>query len=76
MHDNLYEFPRSDDEQLLHLLDLSDEGLTMRKIGLQVGRTKNAIAGAIGRIRITYRDDNGVGNGTMKPGWWKTEKES
>jgi len=43
---------RSDDEGLLHLLDLRDEhGLTFTEMAERTGRTRSSIAGAFKRFR-------------------------
>jgi hypothetical protein len=60
------------DEDLLKALDLRDhEGLTMEVIGQRLGRKRNAVIGALGRVSAAMKDDNGVGNGTMPRKWWK-----
>lgn len=65
-------FTRAEDEVLLKKLYLADhEDLPIAIIARRYGVTKNAIVGALHRIRQTYRQDNGVGNGTMPPRWWK-----
>ena len=61
------------DEELLLALDLRDhEGLSFRQIAARFqGRTKNGIAGALHRVNVASRGDNGFGNGTMPRRWWK-----
>ena len=60
------------DEDMLMALHLYDhEGLTYDQIAARFGRTKGAIAGLMSRIRNDTAGDNGTGDGTMRPMWWK-----
>jgi hypothetical protein len=62
------------DHELLRALHWRDhENLTTREIGERLGRTKNAIIGALCRIeRDTDQHDLSPRlNGTMPPLWWK-----
>lgn len=65
-------FPRSSDEYILKMMYLKDhERMTNAEISERYGITRNAVSGIIGRIRDTFKGDNGIGNGTMPHDWWK-----
>ena len=77
----LQECTRDDDERVLEMLALSDDGLTMVQIAERYGTTKNAICGQIGRIRAAMKghdtdmriyDPNQ--DNTMPNRWWKKRK--
>lgn len=60
------------DEDILMVLHLYDhESMTHDQIAARFGKTKGAIAGLMSRIRNDMADDNGTGDGTMKPLWWR-----
>ncbi len=65
-------FTRQDDEYILNILHLRYvKGLLMREIAERYNVSMGTICGIVGRIRNTRKFDNGVGDGTMRPGWWK-----
>ena len=61
------------DMDILRALDWIDhEGLTRAQVGARIGRPKNSVIGAVGRIvtDANKSDPDGNQNGTMPRGWW------
>lgn len=61
------------DEDLLEMMHLHEnEGLPYAAIAERMGRTRNAVAGAISRVRREIANDSTAHlDGTMPPRWWK-----
>ena len=66
--------PPLTDTQILRALHMKDhEGRTLVEIGAALGRSRNAIAGMLFRVRhdTEKHDLTPHLNGTQKPNWWK-----
>ncbi|MEI4485616.1 hypothetical protein V8J36_05395 [Frigidibacter sp. MR17.14] len=66
------------DEDLLGVLALWDAGFTGQEIGQRIGRSRNAVLGALHRIRHDERPCHCLKpenrDGGMPAGWWKRRK--
>ena len=61
------------DMELLRALDWIDhEGLSRAQVAKRLGRSKNSVIGAVGRVvtDINKSDPDRCQNGTMPRGWW------